>query len=1254
MAATCAPLAGTASEGRPKLGSQSRRRRSWLAVTVGLATIFATVAVTAATAPPSSAATPGIITTVAGGDAPGPVPATDVAMGASGEIAAGGGNVYVPDDQFHVIRAIATSGGSETVVAGNGTEGSLGNGGPATEAELKGPQGVAVGGGDVVIADTSNDAVRITDASTGDLLTVAGDGTAGYTGDGGPCTSAELDGPYGVALDSAGNIIIADTGNDAIRVVASSTGTYYGVAMTLGDIYTVAGGHGAGYSGDAGPATAATLDYPEDVFADSLGDIVIADTYNNAIRVVAGTTGTIYGISMTAGDIYTVAGGNGAGSSGNQGPALAAQLSSPQSVALDDAGDIIIADTGNNAIRLVAAGNGGGLTEGYIYTVAGVGRTAGFSGDGGAATSAELSSPEGVAVDGSGNLVISDFGNERVRVIAATTGTFYGISMNAGDIYTIAGNGFAGYSGDGGAATQAEMRYPSAVAVDSYGNYVIAEPYDSAIRVTANSTGTFYGVAMTAGDVYTVAGDGAPGYSGDGGPATEAALDLPFGVGMDGSGNIIIADTGNQRLRVIAKSTGTFYGQAMTAGDIYTIAGDGTIGGSGDGGPATSADFHAPWAVTVDGSGNVVVADVGNNAVRVVAEATGTFYGQAMTAGDIYTIAGNGTEGYAGDGGAAASAELDSPAGVGVDRSGNILVGDTGNSVIRVVAGTSSTFYGQAMTAGDIYTIAGNGAAGYSGDGGPATAAELGAPWGATVDGAGNVLVTDPGNSRVRVVAESTGTFYGQAMTAGDIYTIAGDTYFGYAGDGGPATSASLWDDTGVAVDNAGDVVIADFGNNRIRLVTGGPVVPALSFGPLSVTSWTVNQSGFPGTIALSGGTGSYSLTAQSGLPAGLTATLAGSTISITGTPTQAGTFASGSVTIKDSTGATATDSFSLTINPALSFGSLSVTSWTVNQAGFPGTIALSGGTGSYSLTAQSGLPAGLTATLAGSTISITGTPTQAGTFASGSLTVRDSTGATATDSFSVTINNKATPTLVTKPGATSVTLGKTAPTLTDTATVSGGSNPTGTVTFTLYYDGGASPVYTSPAVALNKGSASASYTLPGTTVQVAGTYQWDATYSGDTNNNSVSDNNDQAELVTVTAAGEFAFGAGWYTPSPSVGSTSFGFVVVPGPKSTYSGQLNVVTANRWWYQANVTSYGKTSKSEGLLAGTGSLYSWSSALNKGRGGWQLVASGVTYKATANAGTNSSASFAIVVNYTASGLPNSSSPITLARGGITII
>src|SRR5262249_6376784 len=142
-------------------------------------------------------------------------------------------------------------------------------------------------------------------------------------------------------------------------------------------------------------------------------------------------------------------------------------------------------------------------------------------------------------------------------------------------------------------------------------------------------------------------------------------------------------------------------------------------------------------------------------------------------------------------------------------------------------------------------------------------------------------------------------------------------------------------------------------------------------------------------------------------------------------------------------------------------------------------------------------------------------------------------------------------------------------------------------------------------------GKASASYTLPGTSVTLAGMYQWNATYSGDANNGSVSDDNDPAELVTVSAAGTFAVGVGSYTPSVSVGTTSFGFVAAQGPKSTYVGLLNVVTPNRWWYQANVTSYGKTSKTQGQLAGTGTLYSWNATLNKGRGGWQLVASGVT-------------------------------------------
>ncbi len=158
---------------------------------------------------------------------------------------------------------------------------------------------------------------------------------------------------------------------------------------------------------------------------------------------------------------------------------------------------------------------------------------------------------------------------------------------------------------------------------------------------------------MTARHIYTVAGNGTYGFSGDGGPATAAELDTPDQTAVDGAGNLVIADSANDRVRVVAAGTGTFYGQAMTAGDIYTVAGNGTTGFSGEGGPATRAELDSPRGVTVDGAGNLVIADRGNNRVRVVAAGTGTFYGQAMTAGDIYTVAGTGTVGFSGDGGPA-------------------------------------------------------------------------------------------------------------------------------------------------------------------------------------------------------------------------------------------------------------------------------------------------------------------------------------------------------------------------------------------------------------------------------------------------------------------------------------------------------------------------------------------------------------------------------------------------------------------------
>jgi hypothetical protein len=211
-----------------------------------------------------------------------------------------------------------------------------------------------------------------------------------------------------------------------------------------------------------------------------------------------------------------------------------------------------------------------------------------------------------------------------------------------------------------------------------------------------------------------------------------------------------------------------------------------------------------------------------------------------------------------------------------------------------------------------------------------------------------------------------------------------------------------------------------------------------------------------------------------------------------------------------------------------------------------------------------------------------------------------------------------------------------------------------------LYYKGGTSAVDTEYATVSGNGTYTTpkGYTLPNTSVQVAGMYQWDVSYSGDVNNNAASDINDPGEVVTVTAPGQFAVGGGSYTV-PGVGATSFGFVVarVPHSTGTYVGQLNVVTPGEWWFQANVTSYGKTSSTQGLLAGTGSLYLWNSSANHGRGGWQLIKSGVTYKATANAATKTThASFGIEIAYAPSAsqppLPTSA-PETLTSGGIII-
>ena len=641
------------------------------------------------------------------------------------------GNLYIADQGHHRIRKVDAATGTISTIVGTGEPGYSGDGGPATQALLRDPVGVAVdGNGHLYIADADNRRIRRVDAFTGTISTIAGTGERGYSGDGGLATQAQLSEPVGVAVDGAGNLYIADTDNNRVRKVDAATGT----------ISTIAG---AGYSGDSGhggPATQAQLSEPVGVAVDGAGNLYIADEGDHRIRKVDAATGII----------STIAGTGEWGYSGDGGLAIEAQLSEPHGVAVDAVGNVYITSYWNHRVRKVDA------VTGTISTIVGTGGW-GYSGDGGLATQAELRYPSAVTVDGAGNLYIADEGNHRVRKVDAVTGT----------ISTIAGTGEWGYGGDGGPATQAQLRYPSAVTVDGIGNLYIADSGNHRIRKVSAFTGT----------ISTIVGTGGWGYSGDGGPATQAQLGYPEGVAVDGAGNLYISDFHNNRIRKVDAATGT----------ISTIAGTGEWGDRGDGGPATQAQLGYPEGVAVDGAGNLYISDSRNNRIRKVDAATGT----------ISTIAGTGDWGYSGDGGPATQAQLGYPEGLTVDGLGNLYIAN-GRRVRKVEA-----------TTGTISTIAGTGEWGYSGDGGPATQAQLRYPSGLTVDGAGNVYIADGANYRIRKVDVCTGT----------INAIAGTGEQGYSGDGGFATAAKLGYSSDIAVGGNGNLYIADIENHRVRVL---------------------------------------------------------------------------------------------------------------------------------------------------------------------------------------------------------------------------------------------------------------------------------------------------------------------------------------------------------------------------------------------------------------------------------------------------
>jgi uncharacterized protein (TIGR03437 family) len=656
----------------------------------------------------------------------------------------GAGNVFVADQGNSLVVKI-TAAGLLSVVAGTGQPGNSGDGGPATAALLNRPAGVAVDAkGNIYIADYTNCRVRqvnpsgvistIAGRACGDsgvggpataasirsplrlaagqdgsvyftttyakiskvtpaglLVAVGGTGSTGYSGDGGPATLASFNlssniGRGGLAVSAAGSLYVADWGNSRVRKI-DATGT----------VTTVAGNGGRGYTGDGGPAIAASLGYPTSLVFDAAGNLYIADSWNHRIRKI-GVDGTI----------TSVAGNGVLGFSGDGGPAQLASMGDPFSVAADNAGNLYIADSENGRIRKVNA-------PGVITTIAGNGLFK-FSGDNGAATRANFNRPAGLATDAAGNIYIADTLSNRIRRIATD-----------GSITTVAGNGMLGFSGDGGPATAASLAWPEgSLAIDNSGNLYIPDTGNNRIRRVSPD-----------GTITTFAGRGLAGFSGDGGPVTNAAFNEPAGLALDTAGNLYIVDRWNSRIR-----------RVDSRGVITTFAGSSRAAFGGDGGPATAASLFFPSGIGLDSAGNLYIADTSNGRVRKV-----------DTAGIITTVAGTGASAATGgDGGPATAAGLYLPCAVDVDFLGNIYIADYGASTVRKIASD-----------GTISTLAG------SSSGGAVGGVSLSSPAAVAVDGAGNLFIADTGNDRTLYMAGPS-TAFRPVINAGGLVSAASYT----------------------------------------------------------------------------------------------------------------------------------------------------------------------------------------------------------------------------------------------------------------------------------------------------------------------------------------------------------------------------------------------------------------------------------------------------------------------------------------------
>ncbi len=657
------------------------------------------------------------ISTVAGGGSDDGRPATLASLKFPNSVALdSAGNLYVADHFNSVIRRIDADTGIITTVAGDGSIGFGGDGGPATKASLFLPQGIAFSPeGHLYVADSNrirridaatgtitsthegfgtwglafdsaghlyvsdlNNEIRRIDAVTGIVTTVAGNGERGFSGDGGPATQASIRRPWGVTIGPDGDLYFADFGNHRIRRVD----------MASGIIDTIAGNGQTAFSGDGGLATQAALDEPRGLTFDPAGHLYIADAKNHRVRRVDAATGVI----------TTIAGDGGRSFNGDGGPAIQAGINTPTDVAID-AGYLYIVERSNFRLRRVD------LLTGIITTVAGNGKRD-FTGDGSPATQALVAGPSDVAIDLTGNLFIAEslvnvFAGERIRRVDAETGI----------ITTIAGMGESGFAGDGGPATAAHLSSPEGVGIDPVSNVYIADSGNDRIRR----------VDAVSGVITTYAGNGDGAFSGDDGPAKDASLNSPRSVAIDSAGNLYIADTRNDRVRRV-----DFFLRFIT-----TVAGNGDRGFSGDGGPATLASLDFPENVAIGPDGNLFITVQNPPRVRRV----------DISNGIITTVAGGGMT-QPGDGDPATSALLRDANGLALDADGNLYFADAFGARIRRVD----------VVTGIITTVAGNGIKGFTGDGGSATLASLSSPVDVALDSSGNLFIADNSASRVRAV----------------------------------------------------------------------------------------------------------------------------------------------------------------------------------------------------------------------------------------------------------------------------------------------------------------------------------------------------------------------------------------------------------------------------------------------------------------------------------------------------------------------